>query len=67
MEEERATLQDEISVAMDQVMENMGVGTMMIPEPVQRGLAESTNPTLDLDGLRALRDDLRRLLPETSA
>jgi len=47
---------------MDQVMENMGTGTLLIPEPVQRGLAESTNPTLDLDGLRALRDDLQRLL-----
>lgn len=63
MEEERARLHEEISVAMDQVMENMGVGTLMIPEAVQRGLEESTNPTLDLDGLRALRDDLQRLLP----
>ncbi len=48
---------------MDQVMENMGGGTLMIPEPVQRGLEESTNPTLDVDGLKALRDDLQRLLP----
>jgi hypothetical protein len=62
MQEERARLQEEISVVMDQVMENMGTGTLLIPEPVQRGLAESTNPTLDLDGLRALRDDLQRLL-----
>ena len=62
MEEERARLQEEISVAMDQVMENMGTGTLLIPEPVQRGLAESTNPTLDLNGLRTLRDDLQRLL-----
>ena len=62
MEEERARLHEEISVAMDQVMENMGGGTLLVPEPVQRGLAESTNPTLDLDGLRALRDDLHRLL-----
>jgi hypothetical protein len=63
MEEERAQLHQEISVAMDQVMENMGGGTLMLPEPVQRGLEESTNPQLDLDGLRALRDDLQRLLP----
>ena len=62
MEEERATLQQEISVAMEQVMEHMGTGTMLIPEPVQRGLAESTNPTLDMDGLRTLRDDLNNLL-----
>ena len=62
MEEEQATLHEEISVAMDQVMENMGGGTLMIPEPVQRGLEESTNPKLDLDGLRALRDDLNNLL-----
>jgi hypothetical protein len=62
MQEERARLQEEISVAMDQVMENMGGGTLMIPEPVQRGLEESTNPQLDLDGLRALRDDLNNLL-----
>jgi hypothetical protein len=62
MEEERAKLLQEISVAMDQVMESLGVGTLMIPEPVQRGLAESTNPTLDVDGLRALRDDLNALL-----
>jgi hypothetical protein len=63
MEEERAQLHQEISVAMDEVMENMGGGTLMLPEPVQRGLQESTNPTLDLEGLRALRDDLQRLLP----
>ena len=62
MEEEKAKLHEDISVAMDQVMENMGGGTLMIPEPVQRGLEESTNPTLDLDGLRTLRDDLQRLL-----
>jgi hypothetical protein len=63
MEDEKVKLHDEISVAMDQVMENMGVGTLMIPEPVQRGLEESTNPKLDVDGLKALRDDLRALLP----
>ncbi len=63
MEDEKVKLHEEISVAMDQVMENMGVGTLMIPEPVQRGLEESTNPKLDVDGLKALRDDLRALLP----
>lgn len=62
MEEEKARLHEEISVAMDQVMENMGGGTLLIPEPVQRGLEESTNPTLDVEGLRALRDDLNNLL-----
>jgi hypothetical protein len=63
MEDESARLHQEISVAMDQVMENMGGGTLMLPEPVQRGLEESTNPTLDVEGLRALRDDLQALLP----
>ena len=62
MEEEKVQLHEEISVAMDQVMEAMGGGTLMIPEPVQRGLEESTNPKLDVDGLKALRDDLLRLL-----
>ena len=63
MEDEKVKLHEEISVAMDQVMENMGVGTLMIPEPVQRGLEESTNPKLDVVGLKTLRDDLRALLP----
>ncbi|MBE2314643.1 hypothetical protein DVA67_001555 [Solirubrobacter sp. CPCC 204708] len=62
MEEEKARLQQEISVAMEQVMENLGDGTLVIPDPVQRGLAETTNPTLDVEGLRALRDDLNHLL-----
>ena len=62
MEEEKAQLHEEISVAMDQVMEAMGGGTLMIPEAVQRGLEENTNPKLDVDGLKALRDDLQRLL-----
>ena len=62
MEEEKTKLHEEISVAMEQVMENMGGGTLLIPEPVQRGLAETTNPSLDLDGLRALRDELHSLL-----
>ena len=47
---------------MEQVMETMGVGTMLIPDQVQRGLNETTNPSLDVDGLRALRDDLQSLL-----
>ena len=62
MEEEKAKLHEEISVAMEQVMENMGGGTLLIPEPVQRGLEESTNPSLDVEGLKALRDDLQSLL-----
>ena len=60
--EERDRLRGEIDVAMEQVMEAMGVGTLLIPDEVQRGMQETTNPTLDLDGLRALRDDLQSLL-----
>jgi hypothetical protein len=60
--DEQAQLREEISVTMERVMEEMGGGTMMIPDEVQRGLDETTNPRLDLEGLRALRDDLRRLL-----
>jgi hypothetical protein len=62
MDEERASLHEELNVLMEQVMTEMGGGTMLIPDPVQRGLAETTNPTLDADGLRALRDDLKALL-----
>jgi hypothetical protein len=62
MEQERERLRQEISVALERVMESLGTGTLMIPEPVQRGLEESTNPKLDVDGLRALRDDLNHLL-----
>jgi hypothetical protein len=62
MEEERAQLRQEIDVLMEQVMEALGGGTMLIPDPVQRGLAETTNPSLDPDGLRALRDELQSLL-----
>jgi hypothetical protein len=61
--QEEDRLREEISVAMDQVMENLGTGTLILPEPVQRGLEEGTNPKLDVDGLKALRDDLQRLLP----
>jgi hypothetical protein len=62
MDEERAKLHDEINVLMEQVMEQMGGGTLLIPDPVQRGLEESSNPTLDASGLEALRDDLQALL-----
>ena len=62
MDEESAKLHGEIDVLMEQVMETMGVGTMLIPDEVQRGLNETTNPSLDVDGLRALRDDLQALL-----
>jgi len=61
-EEQRAELHEEINVLMERVMEAMGGGTMLIPDPVQRGLAESTNPTLDVEGLRGLRDDLQAML-----
>jgi hypothetical protein len=61
---EEDELREEISVTMEQVMEAMGGGTMLIPDEVQRGLEETTNPRLDLDGLKALRDDLQRLLEE---
>ena len=60
--EETTKLRGEIDVAMEQVMEAMGFGTLMIPDEVQRGMQETTNPTLDVDGLRALRDDLHSLL-----
>jgi hypothetical protein len=60
--DESAKLREEISVTMEQVMENMGGGTLLIPDEVQRGLAETTAPSLDRDGLRALRDDLQALL-----
>jgi hypothetical protein len=62
MDDERAVLHEQINVLMEQVMEAMGGGTLMVPDPVQRGLAETTNPTLDVDGLKALRDDLQALL-----
>ena len=60
--DERARLHDEISESMEKVMEAMGTGTMVLPDEVQRGMHETTNPTLDIEGLRALRDDLNRLL-----
>jgi hypothetical protein len=54
-------LRAEINELMDQVMEKMGTGTMVIPDVIQRGMNELGNPSLDADGLRALRDDLRSL------
>ena len=62
MEETAEQLRDEIGVLMDQVMESLGVGTLMIPDEIQRGMSETANPSLDEHGLRALRDDLRALL-----
>jgi hypothetical protein len=59
---EKATLRDEIDVALEQVMEAMGTGTLLIPNEVQRGMEEVANPSLDVAGLRALRDDLQSLL-----
>ena len=60
--EEEAKLRGEIDVAMEHVMEAMGMGTLIIPDEVQRGMQETANPTLDVEGLRALRDDLQNLL-----
>jgi hypothetical protein len=54
-------LRAEINELMDQVMENMGTGTMVIPDVIQRGMNELGSPSLDTDGLRRLRDDLRSL------
>jgi hypothetical protein len=58
---ESEDLHAEIGELMEQVMEGMGGGTMMIPDEIQRGMNEMGNPTLDADGLRQLRDDLRHL------
>ncbi len=60
--EEKDKLRGEIDLAMEQVMEAMGMGTLIIPDEVQRGMQETANPTLDVDGLRTLRDDLQSLL-----
>ena len=62
MDEERAKLHEEIDVLTQQVMDEMGGGTMMIPDPVQRAIEETTNPSLDAGGLQALRDELQALL-----
>ena len=62
MAEDVAALRAEIGELMEQVMESMGVGTLMIPDEIQRAMNETAHPSLDEDGLRALRDDLRALL-----
>jgi hypothetical protein len=62
MAEDVAALRAEIGELMEQVMETMGVGTLMIPDEIQRGMNETANPSLDEDGLRTLRDDLKALL-----
>jgi hypothetical protein len=62
MEEDVAALRAEIGELMEQVMESMGVGTLMIPDEIQRGMNETASPALDEDGLRVLRDDLKALL-----
>jgi hypothetical protein len=62
MEETEDQLRTEIAELMDRVMESMGVGTLMIPDEIQRGMQETAIPSLDEAGLRALRDDLKALL-----
>ena len=62
MAEDVAALRAEIGELMEQVMESMGVGTLMIPGEIQRGMNETASPSLDEDGLRTLRDDLKSLL-----
>jgi hypothetical protein len=62
MEGDVAELRAEIGELMERVMESMGIGTLMIPDEIQRGMNETANPTLDEDGLRALRDDLKAML-----
>ena len=62
MEEDVNGLRTEIEGLMEQVMESMGMGTLLIPEEIQRGMNETANPSLDADGLRTLRDDLKALL-----
>jgi hypothetical protein len=62
MAEDVAALRAEIGELMEQVMESMGVGTLMIPDEIQRGMNETASPSLDEQGLRSLRDDLKSLL-----
>jgi len=62
MAEDVGALRAEIGELMEQVMESMGVGTLMIPDEIQRGMNETASPSLDEQGLRSLRDDLKSLL-----
>jgi hypothetical protein len=62
MEKTSDQLRAEIGELMERVMASLGVGTLMIPQEIQRGMDETANPSLDDDGLLALRDDLRALL-----
>jgi hypothetical protein len=62
MEETQDDVRAEIADLMEQVMESMGAGTMVIPDEIQRGMMETAAPSLDDEGLRALRDDLKALL-----
>jgi hypothetical protein len=62
MEETQDKLRGEIAGLMEQVMDSMGVGTLIIPDEIQRGMMETAAPSLDVEGLRALRDDLQALL-----
>ena len=62
MEETQEGLRAEIAGLMEQVMESMGGGTLIIPDEIQRGMMETAAPSLDDEGLRALRDDLKALL-----
>jgi hypothetical protein len=62
MEETQDQVRAEIADLMEQVMESMGAGTMVIPDEIQRGMMETAAPSLDDEGLRALRDDLKALL-----
>ena len=62
MQKDVAGLRAEIGELMDRVMESMGVGTLMIPDEIQRGMQETASPSLDEAGLRSLRDDLKALL-----
>ena len=62
MEESDDQVRAEIGDLMEQVMESMGVGTLIIPDEIQRGMMETAAPSLDDDSLRQLRDDLKALL-----
>ena len=62
MQEDVVGLRAEIGELMERVMESLGVGTLMIPDEIQRAMNETAHPSLDANGLRLLRDDLRALL-----